>query len=256
MISIKTSQDIANMREGGAILKGVLDELVRMVNIGVTPLEIDSRAHDLILKAGAKPAFLGLYGFPNTTCISVNDEVVHGIPKNKPLKYGDILSIDIGLIWKSWCLDMATTLPVLGDKTIDEWKKEDSSAFSLIEATRQSLDDAIKLCVPGRRLGMIGNAIESRIKKAGFSVVHELAGHGIGHKLHEDPLVLNFGSPEEGIALKAGMTIAIEPIIVEGRGQVRLSKDGYTYVSKDSSRAAHFEHTIAITDNGPIVLTS
>lgn len=255
MISIKTPKDISDMREGGKILAQVLQKLENMVALGVTPLEIDQKAHDLILEAGAKPAFLGLYGFPNTTCISVNDEVVHGIPNNRKLKYGDIVSIDIGLIWKGWNLDMATTLPVLGDKSLDEWRNYDPKGAVLIDATKESLMKAIEMCYEGARLGDVGNAIESVIKKNKLSIVRELAGHGIGHKLHEDPLVLNFGNRGEGTILKNGMTLAIEPIVVEGVGSVKLSSDGHTYVSKDGKRAAHFEHTIAITKDGPIVLT-
>jgi len=256
MISIKTKKDIDLMREGGIILASVLKKLESEVRVGISPLEIDDIAHTLIVKSKARPAFLGMYGFPNTACISVNDEVVHGVPNKRKLVYGDLVSIDIGLVWGGWYLDMASTVPVIDGKSFEEWQIEDVSGSKLIKATKESLDIAISLCRPGTHLGDIGSAIDKRVSTDGFRVVRELAGHGIGHKLHEDPLVLNFGRKNEGVVLKPGMTIAIEPIVVEGRDKIRLKDDGHTYISMDGRRACHFEHTVAITDGDPIVLTA
>ena len=255
MITQKNKQNIQDMHEGGKILSSILDKLIEGVAPGMSTISLDTKAHDAIIALGCKPAFLGLYGFPGTVCISVNDEVVHGVPNTKILRKGDLLSLDIGLIYKGWYLDMAKTIPVLGEQSFDDWAEEDPMAARLIQVTEKSLKAAIAICKPGITTGDIGSTIQAVVESAGFGIVKDLAGHGIGKKLHEDPLVENWGKPGNGFRLKEGMTIAIEPIVTEGSTQVRILKDGFTYATKDGKRAAHFEHTIAITEEGCIVLT-
>ncbi len=255
MITHKSQKDIELMHKGGEMLDAVLRGVVAKALPGVFLTDLDAYAHDAILAKGCKPAFLGLYGFPGTLCLSVNNEVVHGIPRRYALKEGDLLSLDIGLIYETWYLDMAVTVPILGSRSYEEWATDDVKGAQLIHATRSALEAAAKECRPGVYVGDLGFIIQEAIRTAGFDVVKDLAGHGIGKKLHEDPLVPNWGKPGTGCRLKEGMVIAIEPIVVEGSPLVRVLDDGFTYVTKDSRRAAHFEHTVAVMSDGGLILT-
>ena len=217
------------------------------VKPGISTWEIDKIAHDYIVRQGAEPNFLGLYGFPGTACISVNDEVIHGIPsKTRILKEGDIVSIDLGAKINGFNGDNAATFAV---GTISD------EARRLLDTTRESLTEGIKAAVAGGRVGDIGHAVQEYCESRGYGVVREYEGHGVGTKLHEDPGVPNFGTAGRGIRLLPGMTIAIEPMINQGTYKVKQLDDGWTVKTADGALSAHFEHTIAITDNGPVILT-
>lgn len=244
------------MREGGRRLAGILKELAAAVRPGITAAELNELAEKLVAKGGDRSAFLNYkpYGakrpYPAALCVSVNDEVVHGIPNEteKVLKVGDIVSLDMGLIHKGLITDMAITVPV---------GKIDGRAVRLLETTRQALEAGIAVARAGKRVGDISAAVERTVQAAGanFGIVEELAGHGVGYKVHEDPYVPNYTSREAGAVLKAGMVLAIEPMVNEGGKAVRLATDGYTYKTADGSRSAHFEHTIVITDGDAEILT-
>lgn len=254
-IKLKSAQDISILREGGKRHAFILNELAKAVAPGISTKDIDDLAAKLIAEGGDKAAFLNYkpYGakrpFPASICVSVNDAVVHGIPNEDPyiLKEGDIVSIDLGLIHKGLVTDMAVTVPV---------GKIDKEAAKLLKATKEALALGIKQAKPGNTTGHIGEVIEGHVAPQGFSIVEELAGHGVGYKVHEDPYVPNYGHAGEGADLLPGLVIAIEPIVNEGVQDIVLDKDGYTYRTKDGKRSAHFEHTIAITENGCEVLTS
>ena len=217
------------------------------VKSGISTWEIDKIAHDYIVRQGAEPNFLGLYGFPGTACISVNDEVIHGIPsKTRILKEGDIVSIDLGAKINGFNGDNAATFAV---GTISD------EARRLLDTTRESLTEGIRAAVAGGRVGDIGHAVQEYCESRGYGVVREYEGHGVGTKLHEDPGVPNFGTAGRGIRLLPGMTIAIEPMINQGTYKVKQLDDGWTVKTADGALSAHFEHTIAITDNGPVILT-
>lgn len=217
------------------------------VKPGISTWEIDKIAHDYIVRQGAEPNFLGLYGFPGTACISVNDEVIHGIPsKTRILKEGDIVSIDLGAKINGFNGDNAATFAV---GTISD------EARRLLDTTRESLTEGIRAAVAGGRVGDIGHAVQEYCESRGYGVVREYEGHGVGTKLHEDPGVPNFGTAGRGIRLLPGMTIAIEPMINQGTYKVKQLDDGWTVKTADGALSAHFEHTIAITDNGPVILT-
>jgi methionyl aminopeptidase len=245
-IELKSPAELDIMRRAGAILQKVILEVVEAVRPGITTLELDKLAYDRIKQAGGKPAFLGLYGFPKTLCISVNEEVVHGIPGKRELAEGDIVSIDCGVKLKGFYSDTAYTVAV--GKVTPEVER-------LLEVTQRSLALGIEQCQVGNRLGDIGNAVQVCAEGAGFSLVKDYGGHGIGRALHEEPRVENFGRPGTGTRLKAGMVIAVEPMIAIGEGDTEVLKDEWTVVTRDGSYAAHFEHTIAITENGPEILT-
>jgi methionyl aminopeptidase len=253
-IKLKTREDIEILREGGKRHAFILNELSKMVAPGVTTKAIDDEAARLIAEGGDTAAFLNYkpYGakrpFPASLCVSVNDAVVHGIPNEAPyiLKEGDIVTLDLGLVHKGLITDMATTLPV---------GKIDAEATELLRATKHALSLGIAAAKGGNTTGHIGEAIELYIGPMGYGIVEELAGHGVGYKVHEDPYVPNYGIAGEGDPLIPGMVIAIEPIINEGTEKIRLDKDGYTYRTKDGKRSAHFEHTIVITEKGCEVLT-
>jgi methionyl aminopeptidase len=248
---LKSDSEIEAMAEGGRRLADVMDQLKEIVAVGVTTKEIDARALELIKQVGCKPAFLGYkpYGarraYPATICASVNESVVHGLPSDRRLENGDLLKIDIGLIHNDLYLDMAITIGV-GD--ISQHDR------TLIATTEEALYAGIKECHPDRTLGDVGYAIESRVHKNNFSVVESLTGHGIGKKLHEEPYVYNFGTKGQGMKLKPGMVIAIEPMVAIGSGDVRQLPDD-SFSTSDGSRSAHFEHTVAITPTGPRILT-
>lgn len=254
MITIKTQEDIMKLREGGKRLSFILQELAKEVAPGVSTKSLDDLAYRLATDKGDKPAFLNYkpYGaskpYPASVCISIDNEVVHGIPnQERILKEGEIVSLDMGLIHDGMVTDSAITVPV-GE--IDEKTKQ------LLVTTKKALHAGIKKIREGQRLGDIGFAIESIAKEKGYGVVRELCGHGVGYKVHEDPYVPNYGQKGKGIKLKAGMVLAIEPMFNEGSECIELDKDGYTYKTTDCSRSAHFEHTVVVTENGAEIVTS
>ena len=251
MISLKTSEEIEIMRQGGAILAGALETVGKMVEVGVRLKDIDKAVYEYIKERGGEPAFLNYrpYGaktpYPASICASVNNIVVHGLPTDYELKEGDIVSIDAGVRFKGFITDAARTFPV------GSVSKE---ASHLLEVTRTALKAAIAEAKAGRRLGDIGYAIETVAKKGKVAIVDLLTGHGVGRELHEEPTVYNYGEKGRGFLLKAGMTIAIEPMFSLGESSIRQTEDD-EYATRDGSLAAHFEHTIAITEAGPVVLT-
>lgn len=248
MIVQKTERELALMREACRISAAALKVAGEAVKPGVSTWEIDRIAHNYIISQGAEPNFLGCYGFPASACISVNSEVIHGIPsKKRILKEGDIVSIDLGARLHGYNGDNAATFAV------GEISPE---AQRLIDTTREALFEGIKHAVPGGRIGDISSAVQQYAEERGFSVVRQYVGHGIGTELHEAPEVPNFGTPGRGVRLFEGMTIAIEPMINMGTQNVRQLKDGWTVVTADGKLSAHFENTVAITDNGPWILTT
>jgi len=247
MIVLKTSRELELMREACKISAEALQVAGEAVKPGISTWEIDKIAHDFIIKQGAEPNFLGLYGFPGTACISINDEVIHGIPsKSRILKDGDIVSIDLGAKVNGYNGDNAATFAV---GTIS------AEAQRLLDTTKESLYEGIKAAVAGGRIGDIGSAVQTYCEERGYGVVREYEGHGVGTKLHEDPGVPNFGTAGRGIRLLPGMTIAIEPMINQGTYKIKQLNDGWTVKTADGLLSAHFEHTVAITDNGPVILT-
>jgi len=246
MIILKSDKEISYMRDAGQIVAGALAELKKVVSPDATTGFLDQVAEDYIVKAGAKPAFKGYHGYPGTICASVNEEVVHGIPGLRKLKSGDTVSIDVGAVINGYNGDAAITLPV---------GKIDAQIQRLLDATEQSLYAGIEKAMSGNRLTDISHAIQSHAEACGFSVVRDYVGHGIGRNMHEDPQVPNFGIPSRGPKLKPGMTLAIEPMVNIGTYEVETLSDGWTVVTRDRKRSAHFEHTIAITPQGPEILT-
>ncbi|MEA3431792.1 MAG: type I methionyl aminopeptidase [candidate division WOR-3 bacterium] len=248
MIIIKSDREIEIMKEGGKVLKELLLLLKENVREGVTTKELDRLAERFIKKSGGRPAFKGYNGFPASICTSVNEVVIHGIPGDYELKNGDIIGIDVGVSYKGYFTDTAYTFSV---------GKIDGLKEKLIKATKKSLYAALNKARAGNRLSDISNAVQTCVESYGFSVVREFCGHGVGEELHEDPQIINYGPPGRGPILKAGMTIAIEPMINAGTPDVAILKDGWTVVTKDDSPSAHFEHTIAIASDGkePIIIT-
>jgi methionyl aminopeptidase len=248
VIELKSAREIALMRRGGHILADVMDRLRDTVKAGMSTLEIDEDVEGFITAHGAKPAFKGYRGFPATACISINEEVVHGIPSaHRRIKEGDIVGLDLGCIVEGYYADCAFTLAI-GDVP--------PKVQQLLDVTRESLDQAIQECRPGRRLSDVSHAVQAHVERHGFAVVRAFVGHGIGRALHEDPQVPNFGDPGRGPQLRPGMVLAIEPMVTMGSWEVKVLDDGWTAVTRDGSLAAHFEHTIAVTDSEPEVLTS
>ncbi len=247
MIVLKTSRELALMKEACRISAGALKVAGEAVRPGISTWEIDRIAYEYIKSQGAEPNFLGLYGFPATACISINDEVIHGIPsKTRILKAGDIVSIDLGAKKGGYNGDNAATF-ACGDIS-DEAKR-------LMDTTRESLYEAIRFAVPGGRIGDIAYAVQSYCEQRGYGVVREYTGHGIGKELHEDPSVPNYGTAGRGVRLLAGMTLAIEPMINQGTARIKVLPDGWTVKTTDGKLSAHFEHTVAITKEGPVILT-
>ena len=247
MILLKSPREIERMRAAGRILSEVKERLRAMVWPGISTQQIDADVEAFILSQGARSAFKGYRGFPATVCTSINEEVVHGIPSpNRKLRDGDIIGLDLGCIVDGYYADCAITLAV---------GRIPPRVQELLDVTRESLDKAIVQCRVGNRLGDVSHAVQSHCESHGFSVVRAFVGHGIGRALHEEPQVPNFGDPGRGVVLKAGMVLAIEPMITMGGAEVRVLADGWTAVTVDGSLAAHFEDTIAITANGPEVLT-
>ena len=247
MIVLKTTKELALMKEACAVAAGALKAAGAAVEPGVTTEEIDRIAHNFITKSGAIPTFKGYNGYPAATCISINDEVIHGIPsKSRIIRAGDIVSIDVGATLNGYVGDNAATFAA-GDISPE--------AQRLCDTTRESLYEGIKAAVAGGRIGDIGSTIQRYCEERGFSVVREFTGHGVGKQMHEDPSVPNFGTPGRGVRLLPGMTIAIEPMINMGGAGIRQLPDGWTIKTKDGSLSAHFEHTVAITADGPVILT-
>lgn len=247
MVVLKTARELQLMQHACKISAQALELAGKAVKPGVSTYDIDALIHDFIVGAGAKPSFLGYGGFPASSCISINDEIIHGIPNRKRIiKNGDIVSVDVGAFIDGFHGDNAYTFAA-GDIS-DEAKK-------LLEATEQSLYEAIKVAVAGNRIGDIGNAVSSYVEDRGFSVVREYVGHGVGRDLHEDPEVPNFGKAGHGVRLVPGMTIAIEPMINAGGREVKRLADKWTVVTADQSLSAHFEHTVLITADGPVIMT-
>ena len=247
MIVIKNGQQLQDMRMACKITAAARALAGEMVRPGVTTKEIDKAVHDFIVSQGAKPSFLGYHGYPGSACISVNDEVIHGIPsKKRILKEGDIVKIDVGAFIGGFHGDSARTIAV--GKVSDEAKK-------LIEVTRNSFFAGVEAFKSGNRIGDIGNAIQTVVENGGFSVVKRYIGHGIGKNLHEDPEVPNFGIQGRGARLYSGMTLAIEPMVNAGTANVKVRGDGWTVVTLDGKLSAHYENTIAITDGEPEILT-
>jgi methionyl aminopeptidase len=248
VIVLKSEREIALMRRGGHILADVVEMLRGLVKPGMSTLEVDEEVESFIRHRGAQPAFKGYRGFPATVCISINEEVVHGIPSaHRRMKEGDIVGFDLGCIVEGYYADCAVTLP-LGEVP--------PRVQELLDVTRESLDKAIAECRPGRRLSDVSHAVQKHVERHGFGVVRTFVGHGIGRALHEEPQVPNFGDPGRGPQLKPGMVLAIEPMVTMGSYDVKILEDGWTAVTKDGSLAAHFEHTIAVGEKGPEVLTS
>ncbi len=246
MVILKTKDEIARIQKASQIVAQTLETLGRHVQPGISTLELDAIAESEIRKAGAVPAFKGYRGFPATLCVAVNEVIVHGIPSQRKLKDGDIISLDLGAIWQGFYGDAARTFAV---GSISE------AARKLIRVTGESLQIAIKNALPGNRLGDIGYAVQSFVEGHGYSVVREFVGHGIGRNLHEDPQVPNYGKRGQGHRLKPGMVLAIEPMVCMGGPEVEILEDNWTAITKDGSLAAHFEHSIAITAEGPEVLS-
>lgn len=247
MIVLRTAKEIEKMRKACQISAGALQAAGEAVKPGITTYELDQIAYRYIKSCGAEPNFLNLYGFPATACISINDEVIHGIPsKTRVLEEGDIVSIDLGAKVDGYNGDNAATFAV---------GKISQEAKRLCDTTRESLYKGIEQAVAGNRIGDIAYAVQSYCEERGFSVVREYTGHGVGTKLHEDPSVPNFGTAGRGQRLLPGMTIAIEPMINMGKKEIKQMPDGWTVKTLDGKLSAHFEHTIAITSNGPLILT-
>ena len=246
MVILKPASAIKKMREAGRLSALALKVGGEAVKPGVTTAEIDKVIYDFIMSQGATPSFLNLYGFPASACISVNDELIHGIPGNRVIKEGDIVSIDVGACLDGYHGDNAATF-VAGEAS--------EEAQKLLDVTKQSLYKGIEMAIVGNRVGDISNAVQTYCEERGYSVVREFVGHGIGRDVHEDPEVPNFGAAGHGPRLVNGMCIAIEPMINAGTRFVSTDSNGWTVRTKDGKLSAHFEHTIAITDNGPIILT-
>lgn len=247
-IVCKSPAEIEKMRRSGKIVRQVLDEVAAMVKPGISTMDLERAAAKKIKELGAKPAFKGYYDYPCVLCTSVNQEIVHGIPNEKRvLKEGDIVSIDCGVVLDGYYGDAAVTVPV-GDGQNETVKK-------LLKITQESLYKGIEKARIGNTVGDVGAAVQEHVEAAGFSVVREFVGHGIGTKLHEDPQVPNFGTRGHGARLREGMVIAIEPMVNIGRPGARVLEDKWTAVTEDGSLSAHFEHCVAVTSDGPVILT-
>lgn len=245
-IKIKADDEIEKLRVAGKITAAVLAELAGTARAGMTTAELDALGERLIRAQGAEPVFLGYRGYRHATCISVNHEVVHGIPGERRLAEGDLVSIDVGVKKDGYCGDSALTVPI---------GQISGRAAKLLRTARQALQAGIKQARAGRHLGDIGAAVQQTAEKQGFSVVRDLYGHGIGRELHEDPLIPNYGRPGEGPELKAGMVLAIEPMLNVGGWRIRTLPDGWTVVTEDGSLSCHIEHTVLVTERDPEILT-
>jgi methionyl aminopeptidase len=246
MVLLKSAREIELMRVANSMVAEILDAMCQKVVPGVTTLELDALGLEICRKHKVEPAFKGYRGFPYALCASVNEQVVHGFPSKRPLVGGDILSMDFGVLYKGFYGDAAVTVAV---------GQVDEKAARLLEVTEKSLYAGIEMARPGNRLSDVGHAVQACVENAGFSVVKKFVGHGIGKSLHEEPQIPNYGEPGRGIRLKPGMTLAIEPMVNMGGHEVDILDDGWTAVTRDGSLSAHFEHTIAITPDGPEILS-
>jgi methionyl aminopeptidase len=246
VIVCKSPAELEKMRAANQLVARILEELSAMVEPGVSTADLDAAAESKVRAAGAEPAFKGYRGYPATLCASVNEQVVHGIPNPTPMKAGDIVSLDMGVKLDGYYGDSAVTVPV---------GAVDDEVNRLLRVTREALEKGIAQVKIGGRISDIGHAIQGHVEANGFSVVREFVGHGIGASLHEEPQIANYGEPGRGPRLVEGMTLAIEPMVNMGKAAVRVLADGWTAVTKDGSLSAHFEHTVAVTKNGPLVLT-
>jgi methionyl aminopeptidase len=247
LITRKNAEQLALMRRAGAVVAEMHERCIEAAVPGATTLDVDAVAREVLAQRGARSNFLGYHGFPAVVCTSPNDVIVHGIPSaDVVLQEGDILSIDCGAIIEGWHADAAVTVPI---------GEVDEESARLMDVTRASLDAAIEQVVEGHRLGDVGAAVEGIAERAGFSVVREYVGHGIGTAMHEEPNVPNYGPAGRGMKLKEGHVLAIEPMVNAGTAETEVLDDGWTVVTVDGRRSAHFEHTIAVTDHGPEVLT-
>ncbi|MEN6620323.1 MAG: type I methionyl aminopeptidase [Smithella sp.] len=246
MVILKLPEEIEKARASNHIVAEVLSKLRDRVKPGISTSELDKIAEEITRKRGAKPAFKGYRGYPYSLCTSVNEEVVHGMPSERILKEGDIIGLDFGVYFKGFYGDSAITLPV-GKISLDAQK--------LIQVTERSLYAGIEQIKVGKRLGDISAAVQITVEEAGFSIVRDFVGHGIGRNLHEDPQIPNYGKKGRGIELKSGMIFAIEPMVNQGDYRVQILPDGWTVVTEDGKLSAHFEHSVAITDNGPDILS-
>ncbi len=247
MIPIKSPQEISIMKEGGRILAEIVDYLKKISQPGIRTQDLENEARRLIKERRAQPSFLGFDGYPAVLCTSINEEIVHVVPSEKKLKEGDILSIDLGILWKGYHSDMAITIPI---------GKVSSEKLKIIEVTQKSLSLAVEKAIPGNTLGDIGNTIQEFVESQGFNVIRDLCGHGIGKELHESPQILNFGQPKRGEKIKEGMVFCIEPMVSEGSYKIKKSQDGFGFKTEDNSLSCHFEHTVAILKNGSEILTN
>ncbi len=246
MVILKLPEEIEKARASNRIVAEVLSKLREKVKPGVRTRELDKFAEEITKKRGAKPAFKGYRDYPYSLCVSINEVVVHGMPSDRVLMEGDIVGLDFGVYYQGFFGDATITLPV---------GKVAEKALRLIQVTKQSLYAGIAQAKGGNRLGDISAAVQVTVEDAGYSVVRDFVGHGIGKNLHEDPQIPNFGKKGRGIELKSGMILAIEPMVNEGKYKVQILPDGWTVVTKDGSLSAHFEHSVAITDNGPEILS-
>ena len=246
MIVCKSPAEVEKMRAANALVAGVLGELQEVIRPGVTAQELDALAETRVREAGATPAFKGYHGYPATLCVSINDAVVHGIPSPRKLAEGDIVSLDMGVVLDGYYGDAALTVGV--GAISDE-------AAELLDVTRDALHAAIDCARVGRQVSDLGYAVQSHVESRGYSVVREFVGHGIGTRLHEEPQIPNYGKPGRGPYLKAGMVLAIEPMVNAGRAAVRVLNDGWTAVTVDGSLSAHFEHSVAVSEDGPVILS-
>jgi len=246
VVHLRSRSEIDYIRESSRIVADLLERLSEMIKPGITPRELDTEAEKFIRSRGAVPSFKGLYGFPASLCISVDAEVVHGIPGDRPFVEGEIVGIDVGALKNGYHGDHARTF-TMGEVS--------QAVQKLVDTTRQCLDRAVAAAVPGATLGDIGNAVQSHAESQGYGVVKELVGHGIGTKLHEEPQIPNYGHAGKGLTIKEGMCFALEPMINMGTDEIFTSPDGWTVVTVDGKPSAHFEHTIAITAKGPEILT-
>jgi methionyl aminopeptidase len=249
MIIYKSTEEIAKMRRAGRVVAGTIDRVVAAVRPGIATADLDAVAEAYIHEQGATPSFKGYKGFPASICVSINEEVVHGIPSPKrALVEGDIVSLDFGAIWEGFHADSALTMFV-GDPPSAEAEK-------LVRATEEALEAGISQIAPGARLSDVGAAVQQVAEGAGFSVVREYVGHGIGRSLHEDPQIPNYGEPGRGPLIKPGLVVAVEPMVNIGGWETRVLADDWTVVTEDGSLSAHFEHTIAVTEDGREILTA
>lgn len=248
-INIKTTEEIKTMRESGEILGNILHELKVMAEPGVTPMDLERKAEELFEKYNVIPAFKGYHGYPAILCIATNEEVVHAIPGNKPFKKGDLISVDCGVEFKGMTTDSAFAKIVGGDEAGSD------DVFHLKDACIRALWAGINIVKPGITFGDISYAIGEEVRKSGYKVIEELTGHGVGHNLHEEPIIPNKGRAGSGATLKAGMTFALEPIIVDGSPDIVTLEDGWTIVTRDGSLACQHEHTVLVTEEGHEVLT-